>query len=270
MLKSIYRSLKAVLTQPKVLVPLFLVSIAMQLAFIYLIVSLTESLIDVIGEQLLTIQNIASYMIVWFSSFPGEILTLIIFFLLVIIIGIYMSFFYAKIALQLSKEEKTSLHKAFNESNKNISNIISVFILFCVVFLVLITIVGVFFSLIDGTGIFEIITLISTIFLFLTIILASFTIPAMAIEDVKPKEALKKAYNFISKNFLQAIAFLVLISIIVLIVDFILTEIASQIFLVLSETNLMYVSLVILTTIISVITSIIYLLGIPFFYLEKK
>jgi len=141
--------------------------------------------------------------------------------LIVTIIFVWQSIFFASYAKESYGRERAKIFDAAKEANKQLKKIIALVIFFFVIAIFLLVL---FWLIVNATIplgaigiIFPILFLILAYFLYIVL---AFVVPIIAIEKAPLKEAISKSFDFVSKRFWQV----VLLGIIVWIISGILFE----------------------------------------------
>jgi hypothetical protein len=268
MLKSIAKSFKISFSKPLLLIPLIIIQIIMALILTY-VIDLSRNLIDVFFSINFANANISSYLATFIVNFPFEMSILFLFFVFATFIGVFFSFLYSRIALNIAKEKSISFGKALTKTKIELKKIFLTTIFFIAILFIFLIIFDLVIAGFDGSGLFEAIAIIIAMILILVFLVFTFTVPVMAIEEIKLKDALKKAWHFIEKNFINVLVFFIILVLAQYITGFILSVIASQIIDFFINENFIFLIIVFLSLLIEAIVGIIFILAVPIFYLRK-
>jgi hypothetical protein len=228
---AIIKAFKTIVKNPLLLLPaLILPAVTFGLLFV-LQEPLFNLLVDILFLERVPESTLLAFPIHLLAMYPIELAAVAVMVLASSIISIAVGFIYAKYANSI-EADKASLSGSIKAVFENKNSILA---LAGFLFIVILFVIGISWLLLAASTIIpQILLVVILLFILLAYIFVklTFSVQAMAVENIKAKEALSKSWAFTNKRFWQVLGFLILTtiiySIIIAIGDFVdltLTEI---------------------------------------------
>lgn len=213
MIGTIIKALKAIVKNPLILLPAFILPVVTFGLLFLLQEPIFDLLVDVLFLERIPESGLVAFPIHFFAMYPIGLAAVAVMVLASSIVSIVVGFVYAKYANGVVAG-KASLPGSFSVVLESKGNILA---LAGFLFIVELFALGVIWMLLVAS---LAIPLILVLVLLLGVLLAylavklMFSVQAMAVQGLKVKDALSKSWAFTSGRFLQILGFLILISVI--------------------------------------------------------
>ncbi len=214
MIESIVRAFQSIVKKPLILLPALLLPVLM-LALLFIFQGpISNLLVEALFLENIPESPLAAFPVHFAAMYPIEVAVVALLALVLAIVGIAVTFLYSRLASDFSAGEP-SLGKVLGATLESRGNIAVLAVFFFIIVAFFVTIAWLFILVSALNSIVGLILLICLgLLLLYTAVKLSFTVPAMAVEGLKAKEALVKSWVFTGGRFWQVLVFLVIVSII--------------------------------------------------------
>ncbi|MAG22126.1 MAG: hypothetical protein CL943_02365 [Candidatus Diapherotrites archaeon] len=210
MIDSILKAFKSIVKKPALLIPPIVIP-TLLVALIFLFIEpLANLLVEVLFLENVPESPLFALPIHFLAMYPIEILSVVLLVFVFSVIWAATAFFYSKVANDLSAGGG-SIGEALRATKEAFGKIVALIVFFYVIGFFSAILLWLFMLLPATIGF--ILSMLFAVLLFYVFVKLSFTIPAMAIDNLGVKEALAKSWVFTKKKFLSVIIFLFVVSV---------------------------------------------------------